>query len=719
MKFAVLAPIAALAVCLHPLAWAQPGEPIAQPGTQPANPPVVIRGIEYQKLATREATEARMMSLLLPTKAEFGEWHVLLPFEFKQQGDLKLVLEPEKELERMTAGGPGPDLAKTYPGKDGRQAKWIKVGRITDRVFDMGEGNDPAAISAWMVGYMHSTIQASEDTTLDITAGADDGLKLWVNGKPVIDADLMRGLNPEDHRVRLDLKKGVNHVFAKVSQGQGAYQFQLNYRPKLDELTEQMLAYHLEMDFPSTPEAEYYPSFSVALPDDVVLEVGGLDVLPDGRPIVSTRRGDIYIVDGAYDEPAFKGRFTRFATGLHEPLGLSVRRETEGGKGVTAVYAVQRGELTRMVDTTGDFVADVYQTFADGWGVSGNYHEFAFGPKFDREGHAWVTLNVGFCGALGKSVVPWRGWALRISPTGSIEAICGGLRSPNGIGFWTDGQAFYLDNQGDYVGTNRLQPLIKGGFAGHPSGLRWDERHQPGQPAPAVTPAAVWFPYRKMGQSAADFLLYDPASGHGKAGAFGPFEGQAFVGDQTLCLVMRVSLEKVDGVYQGACYPFRRNLQCGVNRLAWGADGSMFVGQTDRGWGSIGRKRYGLERIRYAGQTPFELREMRAASDGFVLEFTRDVPDSALDPAAYVMSSYTYEYHQTYGSDEMQTKPVAIQRVNRVNPRTVRLITEPLRSGGMGFVHELEMPGVRDGAGAGLLHPVAYYTLQRVPKATN
>ena len=38
--------------------------------------PVVIGGVEYQKMESREATEARMMSLLFPDSVAWGEWHV-------------------------------------------------------------------------------------------------------------------------------------------------------------------------------------------------------------------------------------------------------------------------------------------------------------------------------------------------------------------------------------------------------------------------------------------------------------------------------------------------------------------------------------------------------------------------------------------------------------------------------------------------------------------
>ena len=44
---------------------------------------------------------------------------------------------------------------------------------------------------------------------------------------------------------------------------------------------------------------------------------------------------------------------------------------------------------------------------------------------------------------------------------------------------------------------------------------------------------------------------------------------------------------------------------------------------------------------------------------------------------------------------------------------TVRLVIDKLMRG---HVHELHLPGIRDRQGAPLLHDVAYYTLNEVPK---
>src|SRR6185436_12025100 len=131
-------------------------------------------------------------------------------------------------------------------------------------------------------------------------------------------------------------------------------------------------------------------------------------------------------------------------------------------------------------------------------------------------------------------------------------------------------------------------------------------------------------------------------------GKFGPFAGQVFCGDQTLATVMRVAFEKVTGkdgkaFYQGACFPFRAGLDCGVNRIAFDNQGGMLVGETDRGWGSVGRRRFGLQRITFAGTAPFEILTMQAAPDGFILTFTQEIDKSAAaEVKSYRMSSYTY-----------------------------------------------------------------------------
>jgi hypothetical protein len=170
----------------------------------------------------------------------------------------------------------------------------------------------------------------------------------------------------------------------------------------------------------------------------------------------------------------------------------------------------------------------------------------------------------------------------------------------------------------------------------------------------------------------------------------------------------------VNGHWQGACYPVRMGLASGVTRVHWGADGSLLVGMTNRGWGSRGQGTFGLQRVKWSGTTPFELREMRALADGFELDFTAPIdPALAAQPATWTLTSYTYELHEEYGSAKMDEQALA-PTATPLDDHRVKLTVPGLRAG---YVHELRYPSLRSAAGAAPLHDRAYYTLVEIPAA--
>ncbi len=464
-------------------------------------------------------------------------------------------------------------------------------------------------------------------------------------------------------------------------------------------------------------------------PDGLALEVSGMTVLDDRRIAVAIRKGEVWILDGVYQSPPGKITYKKFASALHEPLGLL--------KIGDALYTAQRSELTRMRDLDSDGTADEYLAVAKGWGVTGHYHEYAYGPKLDHDGNLWITLNIGLGlkgnhlrrtirdPKLGFRQGLWRGWGMKITPTGELIPVCAGMRSPCGLAANGEGDMFYTDQQGNWVATNTLHHMREGAFFHHAEALA--SMNQPGSPIrdiksvpngvpfpqavkqmPHLKPPAVWFPYKKMGQSTTDIMLDE------SGGKFGPFAGQFFVGEFTQAAMSRVFLEKVNGEYQGACFPFRFGFASAVLRMAQGTDGSMFVGLSNRGWSSLGTSSYGLQRLIWTGHTPFEIKEMRAQPDGFELVFTQPVdPQTAANPNAYHINSYTYLYHASYGSDEIQRKTLPITGATvSGDGLSVRLKVDGLREL---FVHELSADGVRNQAGESLLHRHAYYTLNRIP----
>ncbi|MHB8522459.1 MAG: DUF7133 domain-containing protein [Limisphaerales bacterium] len=465
-------------------------------------------------------------------------------------------------------------------------------------------------------------------------------------------------------------------------------------------------------------EARYYRLETIPLPKEVVLEVGGMAYMPDQTLMICTRHGDVW--------SSRDGKWKRFATGLDEPMGICPA-------GPHQIVVAQRPELTRITDTDGDGVADVYEAITDAWHYSGHAYEWTFGPVQDRDGNLWGTLACWFyptthyekppysgweisppAGYTPGKETAWRGWCFKVTPQGEFVPWATGLRSPNGLGFNPQGDLFVTDNQGEYFGACVLHHITQGAFHGHPNGLFWDKSCT-GDPFSIPVEeldkrrklAAIQFPYGVMGQSASQ-PLWDTTGGK-----FGPFAGQAFVGDQTKSTVMRVALEKVAGEYQGACFPFRSGFQCGNNRLAFAPDGSLYVGQTDRGWGSVSSRPYGLQRLVWTGAVPLEIQTMHLTPVGFDLTFTKPIdPGTATDLSAYSVQHFHYYYHRTYGSPQVDNTPVAVSAAQISEDRkTISLVLPELVSK---KIYELHIRGLQAADGSGLLHPDAYYTLNRL-----
>ncbi len=474
---------------------------------------------------------------------------------------------------------------------------------------------------------------------------------------------------------------------------------------------------HLQAQDPEIAqrESDYYSISTVPIPDEVQLEVGGLAFTDDNQLGVSTRRGEIWLIDNPQSQ---QPTFRRYASGLHEPLGLAYRQGS--------FYTTQRAELTKLTDTDQDGRADVFRTIYT-WPLSGNYHEYSYGPLFLPDGDMLVTLNLSWVGE-GASLRKWRGWMLKISEEGEMTPMATGLRSPAGFGFNAKGDVFYAENQGDWIASGRITHLEKGDFAGNPAGLRWtSDAASPLKMKRSYVPDSVglmydfaqnfssmklptvWFPHTIMGISTSD-IVTDTTGG-----AFGPFAGQLLVGDQGHSKIMRVFLEKVNGEYQGACFAFKEGFASGLLRMRWGPDNVLYVGMTSRGWRSTGSEPFGLQRLRWTGKTPFEIKTMQAQSNGFLLEFTQPVDETtAALPQSYALTSFTYKYHRTYGSEIINQQPCPVQRVEVSADRmSARLFVSGLREG---YIHELKADGVRNQQTQPLLHAAAYYTLNNRPE---
>jgi hypothetical protein len=223
-----------------------------------------------------------------------------------------------------------------------------------------------------------------------------------------------------------------------------------------------------------------------------------------------------------------------------------------------------------------------------------------------------------------------------------------------------------------------------------------------------LVPYAVVFPYVRMGRSITGFVVDDTR------GKFGPFENQLFLGDYTLSILMRATTEKVNGVWQGACYPFREGLSTGILNVTFTPGGSLLAGGTNRGWPVRGSKPFALERIDWNGKMPFEIQRITITPDGFKIAFTKPV-DAKIgsDPQCYAVGTFTHPYQGAYGGPEIeQTTPDVKSVALAEDGLSARIVLNKLIPG---HVYDFDLGKLRSRDKDELLHRKAYYTVNEIP----
>jgi mono/diheme cytochrome c family protein len=439
-----------------------------------------------------------------------------------------------------------------------------------------------------------------------------------------------------------------------------------------------------------------YPRLRTPRGEDLLMP-GGLAVNPrDGRVFMaSMKMGEVFVLR----DPTGDGksaRYDNYGRGLFQEA-YSLLAEDD------ALYVLHRRNLTRIVDRTDappdrPGLADRLERVAAlPHGIADTY-DYGYGLVRDRTGGFVYTFA-----PYANTQLPGSGGALRLIPGQPPREIGFGFRNPFGWCVGPDKEIFFTDNQGDWVATNKLCHLGEGQYHGYPNSAQKQHTNKP------MAKPTVWVPYEWA--RSINGVTYD-ASG----GKFGPFSGQFFMAELMFGgAIVRAQVEKVNGVYQGACFPFWGKGLLGPLCLSFDPKGRLWVGAiTEPGW-MAQPDRGALYRIDFTGTTPFEIESIHVRPRGFRLVFTTPVSaEQARKAASYAIEHYRYEYTGAYGSPELDRTKLSIDRVEVAEDgRSVELTTGPLVKD---RVYLISAPGVRSAKSEGLVHPMGAYTLHVIPR---
>ncbi len=138
-------------------------------------------------------------------------WSVLGPFPINSIQDVQGVPEIEAHIRREGKLPTSHQSRRLRPARSGDEVGYIDL-------TGLNPNRDQLA-------YASTSLEVDSDQTIEIRAGSDDGLVLWVNGREILQAERPRALTPAEDRIRLELPAGAHHIVARISQGGGDWGF--------------------------------------------------------------------------------------------------------------------------------------------------------------------------------------------------------------------------------------------------------------------------------------------------------------------------------------------------------------------------------------------------------------------------------------------------------------------------------------------------------------
>ncbi|MCC6492310.1 MAG: c-type cytochrome [Pirellulales bacterium] len=341
----------------------------------------------------------------------------------------------------------------------------------------------------------------------------------------------------------------------------------------------------------------------------------------DGTALVCTMHGDVWSVAGL-DEKLDQVTWRRFASGLHQPLGIVVERDE--------VFVLGRDQITRLHDLNGDGEADFYECFSNAMHTSPSGHDFICGLARDGQGRFYTASS-------SQGVI-------RVSADGSeVDVLATGLRNPDGIHLAPDGAITVPASEGEWTAASMICriPAGKDGSSQTPPHFGYGgprDRQPPSLPL-------VYLPRGLDNSSGAQVTVPDDR--------WGPLRGKMIHLSYGAARHFLLLEDNGSGQAQGAVVPLPGEFRSGVHRAHFNPrDGQLYVSGM-AGWGTYSTDDGCFQRVRYAGG-PVQLPcEFHIHQNGVVVRFTEPVDRQITsEHRRHFAQAWNYRYGQGYGSPE-------------------------------------------------------------------
>lgn len=372
-----------------------------------------------------------------------------------------------------------------------------------------------------------------------------------------------------------------------------------------------------------------YAVDTIALPFEnpwnALIFAGGHDFLPDGSALVCTMQGDVWHVSG-FAYPSQKATWRRFASGLHQALGMVIDED--------GIFVLGRDQITRLHDLNGDGEADYYECFSNAYQTSPAGHDFTCGLERDNEGRFYIASG-------NQGVV-------RISADGQhAEVLATGFRNPDGIGLTPDGLVTVPCSEGNWTPASMICAFTPKATEDNP------------------TPPHFGYPGPRKDEMPSLPMVYLPRGLDNSSGGqtyissdrWGPLQRQMVHFSFGLGSHFLLLRDQVDGQWQGAVVPLAGEFRSGAHRGRFSPhDGQLYVSGM-QGWGSYTVDDGCFQRVRYTGQPVQMPTQVRVHQNGVALNFSRPIDrQTASNIKNHFAQSWNYRYGPGYGSPEFSAQ---------------------------------------------------------------